>query len=116
MTNHSFLDKPFPIPPGRRWVMGLGLASVVVLGAGALYFIQSPPTTKTETNPPATPVQLTRIVALGRLEPQEIIHVSAPSSEGTTSRISQLFVEEGDLIQAGQLIAIWDGIDRLQKQ
>jgi HlyD family secretion protein len=48
------------------------------------------------------------IAALGRLEPQgEITRLSAPNSlEG--SRIEQLFVKEGDVIKAGQIVATLD--------
>jgi HlyD family secretion protein len=48
------------------------------------------------------------IAALGRLEPQgEITRLSAPNSlEG--SRIEQLSIKEGDLVKAGQVVAILD--------
>ncbi len=48
------------------------------------------------------------IAALGRLEPQgEITRLSAPNSlEG--SRIEQILIKEGDLVKAGQVVAILD--------
>jgi HlyD family secretion protein len=48
------------------------------------------------------------IAALGRLEPQgEITRLSAPNSlEG--SRIEQLSIKEGDLVKAGQVVAVLD--------
>jgi HlyD family secretion protein len=51
---------------------------------------------------------LKSIAALGRLEPQgEITRLSAPNSlEG--SRIEQLFVKEGDVVKAGQIVATLD--------
>ena len=52
---------------------------------------------------------LTIITALGRLEPQgEITRLSA-SSGG--QRLAQVLVDEGDVVQAGQEIAILDSID-----
>ncbi|OIP66984.1 MAG: HlyD family secretion protein [Oscillatoriales cyanobacterium CG2_30_40_61] len=71
---------------------------------------------------PAEPVALPEnvvpevktVTALGWLEPQgEIIKLSAPqSSQG--SRVDQLLVKEGDLVEGGQAIAILDSQDRLQ--
>jgi HlyD family secretion protein len=51
---------------------------------------------------------LKSVAALGRLEPQgEITRLSAPNSlEG--SRIEQLFVKEGDVVKAGQIVATLD--------
>ncbi|MEO0755754.1 MAG: efflux RND transporter periplasmic adaptor subunit [Cyanobacteria bacterium J06648_16] len=56
------------------------------------------------------------VSALGRLEPQgEITLLSAPNSlDGTTTRIDQLLVSEGDRVQAGQVVAILDSHDRRQ--
>ncbi|HAO13632.1 MAG TPA: HlyD family secretion protein [Planktothrix sp. UBA8407] len=71
---------------------------------------------------PAEPVALPETVvpevktvtALGWLEPQgEIIKLSAPQSN-QGSRVDQLLVKEGDLVEVGQAIAILDSRDRLQ--
>ena len=54
------------------------------------------------------------VTALGWLEPQgEIIKLSAPQSN-QGSRVDQLLVKEGDLVEGGQAIAILDSRDRLQ--
>ncbi|MEM8779166.1 MAG: ABC exporter membrane fusion protein, partial [Cyanobacteria bacterium P01_G01_bin.49] len=55
-----------------------------------------------------------RVAALGYLEPKgEIIRVSAPAFlEGT--RVTELLVQRGDRVKAGQIIAILDNRDRLQ--
>ncbi|MDB9526148.1 HlyD family efflux transporter periplasmic adaptor subunit [Oscillatoria sp. CS-180] len=50
------------------------------------------------------------VSALGRLEPQgDILRLSAPHSvDGSSIRIEQLLVQEGDLLEAGQVVAVLD--------
>ena len=58
--------------------------------------------------------EIKTVTALGWLEPQgEIIKLSAPQSN-QGSRVDQLLVKEGDLVEGGQAIAILDSRDRLQ--
>lgn len=58
--------------------------------------------------------QLTRVTALGRLEPRgEVIKVSA-SGAAEGNRIDRLLVKEGDRVKTGQVIAILDSRDRQQ--
>jgi HlyD family secretion protein len=54
------------------------------------------------------------VSALGRLEPQgDIIKLSAPNSlDGTTARIEQFFVKEGDRVTEGQALAVLDSYTR----
>ncbi len=52
------------------------------------------------------------VTALGRLEPQGEVIKLATSTAG--SRVAQLLVQQGDRVQAGQVIAILDSRDRLQ--
>ncbi|MBR8836820.1 MAG: HlyD family efflux transporter periplasmic adaptor subunit [Stigonema ocellatum SAG 48.90 = DSM 106950] len=55
------------------------------------------------------------VTALGYLEPQgKIIKLSASTSPGESSRVEQLLVKQGDVVKAGQVIAILDSRDRLQ--
>jgi HlyD family secretion protein len=54
------------------------------------------------------------VTALGRLEPKgTVIKLSAPTSSNG-NRVDRLLVKEGDLVKAGQTIAILDNRDRLQ--
>ncbi len=54
-----------------------------------------------------------RVSALGRLEPEDgLIRVAGPS--GTTAVIGQLFVDDGDWIEKGQLIATLDTLEELE--
>src|SRR4028119_895609 len=58
--------------------------------------------------------QLTRVTALGRLEPRgEVIKVSA-SGAAEGNRIDRLLAKEGDMVKTPQAIAILDSRDRQQ--
>lgn len=64
----------------------------------------------------AIPPEISTVTALGRLEPSgEVLHLMAPTST-QESRIEQLFVQEGDRVESGQLIAILDNHSRLQAE
>ncbi|MEM9152093.1 MAG: HlyD family efflux transporter periplasmic adaptor subunit [Cyanobacteria bacterium P01_F01_bin.3] len=55
-----------------------------------------------------------RIVALGQLKPKgEVIQLSVPNAED--SRVNQLLVEEGEFVQANQVIAVLQGFARRQR-
>lgn len=101
----------------------LGRVTIVAVGAalatdGAILYNlshsrltqQSPLPTATVSSVP----KITKVTALGRLQPgQEVIQLSAPASaEG--SRVDQLLVKQGDRVPAGQVVAILDSRDRLQ--
>lgn len=63
---------------------------------------------------PTSEATVYTVTALGRLEPQgEVIKLSAPTSS-QENRVERLLVQEGDRIQAGQVIAILDSHDRLK--
>jgi HlyD family secretion protein len=54
------------------------------------------------------------VTALGRLEPKgTVIKLSAPTSSNG-NRVDRLLVKEGELVKAGQVIAILDNHDRLE--
>lgn len=99
---------------GSRWVIGLGIGSVVLMGFGIFYVSRPQPAPPTPVPPTPSPVATT-VSALGRVEPREkVIRVSAPSGQGGSSRVVELRVQEGDRVQAGQIIAVLDSRDRLQ--
>lgn len=94
-------------------LVGLILAGTTLAGFTAIYTVSQ--VGQKETPPPVetTPV-VTRITALGRIEPRtEIISVSAPLNYDS-DRMAQLFVDEGDTVKQGQVIAILDSRERLQ--
>ncbi|MFQ3612989.1 MAG: HlyD family efflux transporter periplasmic adaptor subunit [Cyanobacteriota bacterium] len=58
-----------------------------------------------------TPLPIERVSALGRIEPgSQVIRVAGPEGE----RVNQVWVAEGDSVQAGQVIARLDSHERLQ--
>jgi HlyD family secretion protein len=66
------------------------------------------------TAPVRAPVPVRPIVSLGRLVPKgEVIRLSAPTS-AQENRIERLLIDEGDRVQAGQVVAILDAQSRLQ--
>ena len=99
----------------RRWnrvAIAAALAASGIL-AYTVWQFRSPPVGEAQTEVLA-PTEIQTVTALGRLEPKgEVIELSAPTSnEG--NRVEQLLVEEGDAIEAGQVIAVLDRRDRLQ--
>ncbi|MDX2241082.1 MAG: ABC exporter membrane fusion protein [Leptolyngbyaceae cyanobacterium bins.302] len=97
-----------------RW-LGVAATAAIVVAAGGVYGIWRSQATQ-PTPPPVTPAapQIKTVTALGRLEPQgEIIKLSAPTSTNG-NRVEQLLVQEGDPVQAGQIIAILDSRDQLE--
>ncbi|HIK52542.1 MAG TPA: ABC exporter membrane fusion protein [Oscillatoriales cyanobacterium M59_W2019_021] len=88
----------------------LGIAGMTVWGVGQFGGVrvgETPP--EVEVAP-----QIRTVTALGRLEPEgETIDLTAPTST-QESRIEELYIEEGDRVEAGQVIAILDNRDRLQ--
>ncbi|MEC4804869.1 MAG: ABC exporter membrane fusion protein [Jaaginema sp. PMC 1079.18] len=94
----------------RLWLIMAGLVSCGLAGWGVWQF-QTPATEP----PPEVPVtaEISTVTALGRLEPAgELLHLTAPTST-QESRIKELLVEEGDRVEAGDIIAILDNRDRL---
>ncbi|MGD1941070.1 MAG: HlyD family efflux transporter periplasmic adaptor subunit [Leptolyngbyaceae cyanobacterium] len=66
-----------------------------------------------ETEAVPVAVKLDSIVALGRIEPEgEVIRLSVPNA--ADSRVNEIRVAEGDLIEADQVIAVLQGAERRQ--
>ncbi len=113
-VNESFL-----LTPKFRWLVALGLICMVGIGIGVLYIarLSATPKSKLVAVPQVTQPVISKVNALGRLEPVgEVIKVSAPTnpSIGSGSRVVKLLVDEGNQVRAGQVIAILDNRDRLQ--
>jgi HlyD family secretion protein len=72
----------------------------------------NPLSTAPPTPPPSvSPAPVNSVVALGRLEPEgEVIKLSVPNAQD--SRVNQILVKEGDRVEANQVIAILQGIER----
>jgi HlyD family secretion protein len=64
-----------------------------------------------QPSPTVTPAPANSVVALGRLEPEgEVIKLSVPNAQD--SRVNKILVKEGDRVEANQVIAILQGIER----
>jgi HlyD family secretion protein len=62
-------------------------------------------------SPSVAPAPINQVVALGRLEPEgEVIKLSVPNAQD--SRVNKILVKEGDRVEANQVIAILQGIER----
>ncbi len=91
--------------PGR-WLIGLGLVALITLGAIALARRRSQPdydlsALTVEVNKDAITV---RITASGTIKPIRTVNLS-PKTAGT---VEELYVEQGDKVEAGQIIARMD--------
>jgi HlyD family secretion protein len=72
-------------------------------------------TDATQSVSQAVPIKATpKVTALGRLEPQaEVTRLSAPMML-EKDRVAELRVKQGDLVEAGQVVAVLDSHDRFQ--
>jgi HlyD family secretion protein len=69
------------------------------------------PADSSAPSPKVVAAPVNSVVALGRLVPDgEVIKVSVSNAQD--SRLNQIFVKEGDRVQANQVIALLQGVDR----
>ena len=98
----------------RYWIMGTAL--VLILGSAGTYLVLS--RVQNQGLPQDATLEVTTakaVTALGRLEPQgEVIKLSVVNAQD--SRVNQLLVEEGDWVEADQVIAILQGLDKKQAE
>jgi HlyD family secretion protein len=115
-ANSAFLQ-PAKIPKqrsGKTLVYSLaGVAFITFLGTIAVDLISQTHTQKFTPAPTTTIAPVTKITALGRLQPQgEVIKLSVAYAQD--SRVDKLLVDEGDKVKAGQAIATLQGMDKKQ--
>ncbi|WP_373481370.1 HlyD family efflux transporter periplasmic adaptor subunit [Geminocystis sp.] len=80
----------------------LGIVAIGVSNFGDKF------TAQTKVSQEEEVIAVKTVTALGRIEPQgEVIHISAPSPS-LNSRIDELLVKEGDMVEAGQIMAVPD--------
>lgn len=102
--------------PSGRWLAGGVMIAIAVTGATVFYGVSQAgflEDSRPQTAVPTVPVAQ-KVTALGRLEPQtEVIRLSAPLAlDG--DRIAELLVQQGDTVEADQVIAVLDSRDRLR--
>lgn len=106
--------KNIDIKQPKLWVISLiGIAIASLLG---IFFIQSIVRENKATNQSASAeaAEPQAVSALGFLRPEdEITHLSASMTpEG--ARLGELMVEQGDQVEAGQILAVLDNQERLE--
>ncbi|MGF1481098.1 MAG: ABC exporter membrane fusion protein [Cyanophyceae cyanobacterium] len=100
------------IKPKTRRLVVLSVAGLIASGATVVYSLKFTSSEPPEPPPPSELPIIESVTALGRLEPQgEVIELSPPPTLGA-AKVAQLLVQEGDQIQAGQMIAILDDYPR----
>lgn len=99
----------------NRWILTLvGVVSVTTAGIAYYNISQSNQANQPIGSTEQKPV-IQRVVALGRLEPRtEVIKVSVPAAL-SNDRVAQLLIKRGDRVKSGQVIAVLDSRDRLQR-
>lgn len=105
-----------PSYPSKKWPTPFtyGATATLLLSLWTLTRAAQSPA----SNPNATPAEFAievaparDVVALGRLEPAGgVIKLSAPNA--ADSRVNQILVSEGDVVEAGQVIAVLQGLER----
>lgn len=109
-----YLEKPVidkkikhPLP----WFIGLAAAGVLVIGATTTYTIVNRETSKQDIAALTVPVEVkdvtVRISASGKVQPVQSVNIS-PKNSGT---LVELYVEQGDKVSQGQIIAKMDSAD-----
>ncbi|NET55561.1 MAG: ABC exporter membrane fusion protein [Symploca sp. SIO2E6] len=107
-------NKSFTLQSGARQWLAIAIIALLGVGGAAVYWKLRSQAAVTPESPAIALPEIKTVTALGHLEPDgEVIYLTAPTS-GQESRIEQLLVQEGDAVQAGQVIAILDSRDRLQ--
>lgn len=102
----------------KKWLTAAIFIGIGALGFTAIYAITSSGNSQqaATTEQAIAPKPEPKISALGRLVPEgDVIKVASPSTLGS-SRIVDLFVEEGDTVQKGQIIAKLDSYDRVNAE
>ncbi|MEO1146682.1 MAG: ABC exporter membrane fusion protein [Cyanobacteria bacterium J06638_22] len=111
MLSYNALSEKF----SRRWLLAGGVILAGALGVTIWGGWQWRAAQMQDAETQMTQVpQIPTVTALGRLEPSgDLIDLTAPTSS-QENRIESLLVEEGDVVEAGEIIAILDSRDRLQ--
>ncbi|WP_088894707.1 HlyD family efflux transporter periplasmic adaptor subunit [Leptolyngbya ohadii] len=103
------MQKQFARVPGYWLVLAIGCFGIAALAVQRTLS----PAPSAEKTLVAAPQPVRAVAALGRIEPESsIIKVSVANA--SDSRVDRLLVKEGDRVQAGQVIAILQGLEKQQ--
>ena len=103
-----------PKTRSRDWIIGTAL--VLLLGSAGTYLVLAQAQNQRQSQDAIVEVApAAAVTALGRLEPQgEVIKLSVVNAQD--SQVNQLLVEEGEWVNANQMIAILQGLDKKQAE
>ena len=90
----------------------VAVAIVAGLWFGRSMLLPTEESVPAESETPAVSSQMTRVHALGRLEPRGSVLRVVPMSGNEGARVSRLLVQEGQQVDAGQLLCVMDGFTR----
>lgn len=98
------------------WSIGGLMAAAIVSGVIIHYgFFKLSPMKSSKSSTQSSQHIAKQVVALGRLEPEgKVIKLSAPV-DLETDRVAKLLVKSGEQVRVGQMIAILDSCDRLER-
>ena len=119
MVGKNKLTDPILSPSGKRQILLVSL--LALLAGGTSIFYSKNLIARRQTEPAITLKQapkskITKVAALGRLEPEgESIKLSASPDLGG-AKVDKLLVKEGEIVHKDQTIAILDGYERQKAQ
>lgn len=111
MTTYIQIPLIGKVKPLSGWLIGLFAAGVLVAGTSTVYTLNNKGTHKEDITQLTVPVEAknitVRITASGKVQPIQNVNIS-PKNPGT---LTQLYVEQGDKVEKGQIIARMDSAD-----
>jgi HlyD family secretion protein len=111
MTTYIQIPIIGKVKPLSGWLIGLLAAGVLVAGTSTVYTLNNKGTHKEDITQLTVPVEAknitVRITASGKVQPIQNVNIS-PKNPGT---LTQLYVEQGDQVEKGQIIARMDSAD-----
>lgn len=96
--------------PGKNTVLAIAVTGLLATIATAIYTVNKTTQAKPSSSVTVSKqvVKIDAVTALGRLQPKGEVIVLSPPPDLGGAKIERLYVEEGDTIQANQVIAILD--------
>ncbi len=114
MVRDTAANNNISFKPSSRQLLIMAIAATIAVGGVTTYRQFKRAEINAAKEALVRVPEITKVTALGSLEPKgEIVKVSAPTSN-QESRVEQLLVKEGEKIKSGQIIAVLDNKDRLQ--
>jgi HlyD family secretion protein len=104
-----------PIWSVKNLILFCSILGLLTGGITIIYVLKFVPSFEDQSQPINSPISpITTVTALGRIEPQGQVTQVAPSPDLGGAKIAQLLVKEGEQVEAGQILAILDTLERKQ--